>query len=134
MPKRKPAKKPRKPKPVKLGSPEFRRLQARWYEKLAASGFEDIEEPNDPQEKLKRWDSFWFATRRSVERNEAQAHYFLQATHALHNYRFERQLDKDVWQRHCDGAFPREIAAELGCSKSLVHNIITRIRKDIFGK
>lgn len=116
-------------------SKEFRTLKATWYKKLAASGFHDAEQPD---ENLKLWASY-FSIRYKGGRFEAKQQYFILASQFLHDYAFESEHDRVIWEMHAAGFSTQEISKSLGpdgknSSKSYVSATIRRIRKEMISK
>ncbi len=89
-------------------------LQDEWDRILKASGFEDIEDRNSPNEMLKTWHSSHFARRYNPETFEAKKVYFDDATEFLNTYKFKTRLERTIWELHTEGRSLREIAKETG--------------------
>lgn len=91
---------------------EFLALQKTWYNKLAAKGFQDIENSNDS---LRLYHSEYFADprRHSPISVEARENYFRIAGQFYNDHKFENAWDKEVWGMHAEGLSIREIAAKL---------------------
>lgn len=87
-------------------------LQKEWYKKLKDDGFTDIENDEDH---LKFYNSQFAA--QFVERDsyvwEAKAEYYRMAEHFLHEYEFESELEKVIWEYHANALSYRDIAKVL---------------------
>lgn len=117
----------------RLGSPAFKALQAKWYDKLATKGFEDIEERNSPREMLKCWHNTWFQARGTPDQIAKQAQYYQMATDMLNTYEFATKLDRKIWELHANGNSVREIAKIVKLAKSPVHLRIQRVKAAMLG-
>lgn len=91
----------------------LKQLQAKWYKKLAKSGFEDIEQDED---NLKFWSSF-FSLRNPKVVWEAKAEYYTMAESFLNEFPFDTQMEKNIWAYHSTGLSARDIAATLEKAK-----------------
>lgn len=110
----------------------FKALQAKWYKRLADSGFQDIEQANSPDEMLKRWDSHYF--RRSIkgQQFESTQEYYYRATQWLEEYAFKNKTHKNIWTLHTEGVSLRGIARKLKQNYNSVYAIVGVIRRDMF--
>lgn len=110
-------------------SPEFKRLQREWDQKLKDSGFEEIEDRESPREFLKRWHGSYFRSTWS----EAREAYFQKASSFLNWYGFSSILERAVWQKHSEGRTLREIEKETVAgrriSKDRAHKIIRALQE-----
>ncbi len=86
---------------------EFQKLNEKWQQKLAKTGFNDIEENED---RLKHW-SHKYSLR--PEQNAAKAEYFRAAGQFLHDYVFPDAYHRTVWELHTAGLSFREVVLEL---------------------
>lgn len=93
---------------------DFNKLQKKWYDKLKAKGFEDIE---DGEDKLKVWSSI-FTSKISMESWQAKATYYQMATNFLEEYKFESETNKFIWTKHSEGVSVRDITIFLNKKKS----------------
>lgn len=91
----------------------FKTLKAKWDKKLAKSGFQDIEQED---ENLKMWAARPFRDIEPVQA-EAVAEYYRLAGHFFHEYKFESDLERDIWEMHSQGMPLRTIAALLKIKK-----------------
>lgn len=112
----------------------FLKLRDEWYAKLRKEGFNDIEDVNSPNEFLKRHDDHWFRTRfKTPMQFSAKQEYFYRAAHLLHTHTFETQLEKAIWDLHCQGYSYREIASMV--TKEKVRKVVTKLKPFIpFGE
>ncbi len=80
--------------------------KAIWYKKLEQSGFKDIEKD---EHRLKQWSSKLNTD--VVRRNwEAKNEYYSMARRFLNNYKFESNLEKNIWAYHAEGISARNIS------------------------
>lgn len=109
----------------------LKQLQKVWYAKLKKSGFDDIEQANDPDEMLKRWDSHYF--RRSVNDHqfESTQEYYYMATQWVELYNFKNARHKKMWTKYANGDTLRDIAKKHRCAHSTAYGIIDKIRRDM---
>lgn len=117
------------PSPFK--TKEFKTLQKEFYDKLADSGFEDIEETDSPKELLTAWHGSYFTARHDPEDFKEIAQYYNSADSILNNYEFSNEVDKQIWERHSKGLSIRRIALELSIKNWVVHKSIQKF-KSIF--
>lgn len=120
----------------------FQQTQARWYRKLAESGFHDIEstDPRTGEQRLKRHDAFHVGRRRTPGRPvfdwenvlEIQSYYRL-ATLFLAEFPMSglgiltRRLEMKIIQHHSEGASLRKIAGELDIHHLQAHLVIREL-------
>lgn len=94
-------------------SKAFKTLQNKWYKKLKAKGFKDIETNND-YESLKTWDAHWFASRQPSNLYFfSKQEYFYLAEHFLNSHTFKNKTEKKTWAFHVQGLSLREIQKEV---------------------
>ena len=110
--------------------PEFKKLKARWYQKLAASGFTDLEDDNGRLE-LDRHPDHGFAKRIGYRQDllDDRAKYFAWASQMLHETRFKNPKPRRIWALHAEGKTSREIQAVTGTDQTCVCRMIKRIKK-----
>lgn len=110
---------------------EFKKLQKEWYEKLAESGFNDIENTEDEYAPLKdTYSTSGWKRALSDPRNVQKEEYFSNATLFLDTYEFVKQKDEIVWRLHSEGMSNRSISKELrgmGFNKKVAPRTIDRI-------
>lgn len=100
----------KKQKGRKQADKSFAALQAEWRKRLEKSGFIDIEEPDDPHQRLKQWDSHYFSSKYSKPVFHARETYFQNASEFLMTYEFEDEKSRLIWDLHSQGHCLREIA------------------------
>lgn len=119
---------------IKLGSKDFRKLQAHWYARLKEDGFEDLEyfhpdgEAADTlldKHKIVRAD-------RAPEVMEHTAEFYRLCGLFLHDYAFESELDRNIWELFTEGTTYRAIASRLKISMRKTFQTITRLRTGAF--
>lgn len=103
----------------------------KWYNKLAKSGFEDIEERHSPRQMLKTWHNTWFQARGTPDQFAAQALYYQRAVDMLNTFEFASKRDRTLWQFHSEGKSVREIAKLTGVSKTHVHHLLQAIKAEM---
>lgn len=100
-------------------SDKFIELQQKWYDKLASSGFNDIEEnPETIHDETAN-----FNDREAVET------YFRMATSYLYSTDFKSALDKAIWFLYTEGYSLRGISKGLEVSRPRVTRIISKHAK-----
>lgn len=121
-------------------SKAFKRLRDEWYQKLKENGFTDIEDTRSAVERLKTWDSSYFADkRRPLIVRQAQEEYYYEATHLLATHKEEfTPVTFEVWRLHADGLSCRTIAQALNqcgikTNKDFINKTINKIKKLIGG-
>jgi hypothetical protein len=107
-----------------IKSKELKKLEAKWYKKLAKEGFEDIEQDEN---NLKQWHNHFFFARYDADSFNSKAEYFQLAGAFLHEYEFANEVEKKIWELHADGLPLTEIYKVLANSGSKVY--IDGIRK-----
>jgi len=96
----------------KMTKEAFAKLQAKWYAKLAKSGFEDIEELVGSEWHLKSSDTHHCKYDPEVVRGAKQA-YFESLRECVASQKFDNKQDKYVMKRLSEGATQKAIAEEL---------------------
>lgn len=111
----------------KMSKEEFDQLQAIWYRKLRESGFKDIERKNqDDWLKDEVHTSTIINAYLSKPQREA---YYEKACEFMHEFEFESELDKMIWECHCEGMSIRDIALKLLNKEGGRGVVFLRIRK-----
>ncbi len=113
-------------------SKEFKDLQNVWYKKLAASGFNDLE---DEKEFLKKHSLSALIQHTSgrLEYVAVKQEYYRLASHFLHDYHFPDAITKYIWKSHSEGLSMREISIRLkkdfnvSKGKTLIHTTIKKL-------
>lgn len=104
---------------------DFQKLQKKWYNKLARTGFKDVENVFVKGEPLKHWDSSEFQRYFSPSSFSERQRYYELASQLLHDFKFKTSADKTVWEMHTQGISQRQIAKKMG----LHYNTVCRIIK-----
>ena len=110
----------------------FREIQAHWYERLRAEGFEDIEVRGGDGHSYRSIGAGRPDLRPgrgySTEINrEAHVEFYRRAGHFLHGYRFKSDSDRLVWHFFCEGEPYRDIGIKVGKSAATVCRMVKRI-------
>lgn len=113
---------------MKIGDKAFKKLQKRWYQKLADDGFEEAEQLDG---NLIKWHSFQFARQgnSTVPYAASKTEYYRLAGQFLHEHEFRNNWELRVWELHSDGKSMRTIAAIL--SKELRHTNKMQVNEKI---
>ncbi len=99
---------------MRLSKAQFKTLQQLWYQKLADTGFQDIEEFKNGELVLKQ--SYSHPLRHHTEHSaKDQEEYFRFMSMCImdKNISFKNDIDKYVLTRHADGATIKAIVTEL---------------------
>ncbi len=114
---------------------KFKALQKVWYDKLAKSGFEDIER-DEENLKFPLINKFSESEKETyLEHWKAQRDYYYMATHFLNSYKFETKLEEIIWAYHAEGISVRDIAKLLNrvkkekTNRTSVWQIIKKLEK-----
>src|SRR4051812_41920646 len=93
---------------LQANCPHCMNLQTHYYNKLKESGWIDIEDTSHPLRPLKCWHSLkWIRlTQTRIDRIET---YYKKARELLHTYPFTSDLQKKIWELHCEGVTERKI-------------------------
>jgi hypothetical protein len=105
---------------------EFQKLQKKWYKKLADKGFKDIENSDIPGHPLIHWDSFHFQQMWTPQSFLEKQRYFELAGQMLHDFKFKRKIDKEIWKMHCEGKPAKEISEAVELHTNTINRIIRR--------
>lgn len=124
--------------------PSFKELEAEWYERLAQSGFKDIESVKDPERPLKQFHSQKFSTEKSRARQVRRTEYNKRIDDFI-NSRDLSQICKSISQHgnssvtpaavkkilelHREGETERAIARKLKRGKKCVHLTLAKARE-----
>lgn len=105
-------------------NPNFDKLQAEWYGKLAESGFYDIEYANG---------SIQSGTPRSTKAKDpslrqATEEYYYMSYHFLTDHTFANELEKVIWEYYSEGLSIRDICKILADT-----NVATLKRTSVWG-
>lgn len=91
-------------------SKEFKALQKLWDKKLAASGFQDIEQRDGG---LKVWSDRFCNGYHNEITMSAKQEYYRAAGHFLHEYEFKTPTEKRIWTLHSEAMSIRNIVKAL---------------------
>lgn len=105
-------------------SPEFKKLQKTWNQKLKDSGFEDIE--NAQFETIKTPHSRYFYSRYTPEEIEESLTYYNQCMDFYWRYSsFKSNREKEIWLLYSEGKSKRKIAELLRSrGMDICHNLV----------
>lgn len=113
--------------PKNTKTPEFKKLQTEWYNKLKAEGFKDLE-PIEGRLVDGGLDAFCpgrttgFSYEERKLYNETKEQYYRLAGHFLHDFKFANDFDKYVWELHSNGLSYRSIVSVLkGLGKKFIY-------------
>jgi hypothetical protein len=123
-----------------MNQSSFKKLQKKWYNKLRASGFEDIEQGDylKASDKNTSLDEQYYEQRthstkyRSRLWKDSQAEYYRMAAQFSHS-RFDTVEDRLVWQAHSEGKTNEEAGKRAGVTKREARTIVERLRIRFFG-
>lgn len=106
---------------------KFKKLAAKWHDKLEKSGFVDAEEFDSPLELMKQNHNFAFR-KFSPKQIDERMQYFNLARQLLHDYPFEDKKEREIWESHSEGNSDRVIARLLGYTEHSVKKIVKKIK------
>lgn len=109
----------------------FRELNSQWTRRLKQAGFNDIENSSNPDQPLSR--ELRPQTRRTSAMLETVGYYDL-ALGFLESGKFDSLEQKHIWSLHAHGKTLREIAEQVGVSKSTVDYQIKKVKNKIHGR
>jgi hypothetical protein len=116
---------------------DYEKLKAKWYAKLKASGFEDIEQPDG---RLKVWHDLYFRCHMDADRIQAAQDYYRLARQFVHDHIFKNPIEKRIWEMHAEGISQKQILAALlkegkkGIWNWQVQGTIERLTKEMINK
>ncbi len=110
-------------------SKEFKALQKKWYGKLKAEEFNDIEQADG---NLKTWASSAFSHNFNETLFEAKETYYRLARQFLHSHPFQDKKEHLIWSLHSEGVSVRNIVKALKTKrfkahKDGVHSVVQRL-------
>lgn len=111
----------------------LKQLQAKWYAKLKADGFNDIENTRHPDRPLNDWHGLWF--RKYIKKNgadklQAKQEYYRHAAHLLTNGTiFQNKKHRLMWELHAAGVSLRDIGKKFKIDKMTVSNVLKLYQK-----
>lgn len=104
---------------------KLEKLKDKWNKKLAASGFEDIENPDGTLKNSTDPRTMAYALREK----DARETYYGTAQEFLNRGTFTTLQEYAIWKAHCDGVSFRKIAATLGITFYKVRTITNKLQK-----
>lgn len=115
-----------------MSKASYKKLKARWYAKLAAEGFNDIETAAGD---LKQGSNRIAVREKSPIVLQAKAEYYQMAYGFLNSYRFDSHIDRIIWEYHSNGLSARSISKILTAAKVIktknhtsIWQIVKRLR------
>lgn len=105
---------------------ELQKLQKKWYNKLARSGFKDLENVFVPGEPLRHWDSVEFQRYYSPRSFTEKQRYYELAGQLLHDLKFKNNTEKKIWELHSKGESYQEIAKKVNLHNNTVGRIVKK--------
>src|ERR1019366_7472199 len=113
-------------------SPNFKRVKAEYYLKLAESGFKDIECSNGRIMESHTQNSFFkrHQTFRMTLYEETREYYDW-AAELVHRGMFESERDKQIWTLHSEGKTASEIGFLIGLDGSWINRLIRKLRREL---
>lgn len=113
-------------------SKAFKALEAKWYDKLKASGFEDAENSQG----LKRYSTTIEANDKDPDLRGAKQEYYRMAGQFYYDYKFGCARDKIAWWHHAQGVSIRDIVGILAkkgikTKKSALHQVIQALGEEM---
>lgn len=103
---------------------EYWALQKIWYDKLKETGFYDIEKPSG----ILKAEIYHVEWKKALNERESREAYRDWAQTFLNRYRFKSELEKRVWECHCDGLSIRETAKALGQTRYFVESRLKQLK------
>lgn len=118
-----------------MDTPEFKKLQKKWYKKLEDEDFNDVEQDEEYLKQFARIDT------RYCGPIEAKIEYYRLATHFLNDYKFLSRFEYTIWMYHTEGISARNIAKILNRIKKrykkkniermMIWRVISRLAKEM---
>jgi hypothetical protein len=129
-------KQPQKEQPF-WTSTKFKKLEQKWYDKLAKEGFADIEQQNSPDQWLKNWhnaNSGVFA-KQTPESLTTRQDFYTACSHALlKDSNFASKWEKWVWKHYSDGKSVSEIKRMSRHTQAKISRAVKAIMTRVFGR
>lgn len=119
-------------------SAKFKKLNAKWTEKLKKDGFKDQEEMIEvldihgvkkEGDRLKTWTTSLFRGRFNQTRYDAQVTYWRLVGQFLHEHSFKNQIERTIWELYTKGIHLSKIAPEVKIKPRTVISIVSRLSK-----
>lgn len=111
-----------------MNKKKFNQLKAKWYQKLKASGFKDIELSED---RLHEYDSLRFQSKYTPEQFADKERYWQLVNQTYYSYPFIDNEEKEIWRLYAEGNTFQSIADKMDKNLSAVYRIIKRVSKSI---
>lgn len=112
-----------------MNKKQFSALEKHWYAKLKSEGFKEIEQ--DSKYLIKHHD---FA-RSGVNIFKSKELYYQLAGQFLHEYAFDKEINKTMWDLHSQGRTYREISKKIEVfSKSQIFKVIKNLKEIMLKK
>jgi hypothetical protein len=115
-------------------TPEFRKLQLEWYAKIEAAGFIDIE---DVSQNEYISSSQEFNKNNKGEQNGSGPDYYEYCHKILREFRFKREMHREIFEKHTEGMPTPEISEWLSAHElhkpmtfQGIAHLIDRIKQD----
>lgn len=109
-------------------SNDFKKLQKKWYDKLAKSGFEDIEKDEDYLKKYSTIDN----VKNIQPVNET---YYRLAGQFFYDYKFKTLTEKIIWKYHSEGftysELPDKVKKFIHIKKRMYFYIVKRLTNEM---
>lgn len=110
------------------------KLQSKWYNKIK-EGFDDAEDFRYPDRPLKSWHKNLLGNVTMLE-VEITLDYYCQASELLHSHHFKNDLEKKIWELHCEGLSRLKIQEAIAHipsapKQSQVRNIIKDLEREL---
>lgn len=115
---------------------DFLALQDKWYKKLKSSGFNDVEQDESRLRQSSNTELHKRGLYDDPLRREARQEYYRLAGQFLHDYEFEDNKEKVIWEMHSDGTSIQDIVVAMKSRnfkvyKRYVHETIQRLAKEM---
>lgn len=102
-----------------------------WRQKLKDSGFNDIENENGVLKDSK----FGYRIYEDTDSMyvTAKSQYFYLAAEFLNDHKFDNEIDKKVWELHCEGATCQEITKITNQHRTTANRMILKFKRIMLG-
>lgn len=117
-------------------STKFKKLEQKWYDKLAKEGFADIEQRGSADEWLRNWHNpnSGIFSKQTAESLEIRQNFYSECRHALNkSSHFKTQWEKWVWTLYSEGLSVSEIKRKSRRPRA-VSKTVKELIKRIFGR
>jgi hypothetical protein len=111
---------------------KFKKLQAKWYQKLEEDGFEDAEVQAGNQIYLRELHSTYFQKKYDPKTFRSKQIYYQKASEYYYEMPwYATAYEYTVWRYHADGKSLRDIAKIMETKICRIHKIIRRLSKQM---